>query len=164
MVPSSQFIATLHYGACEATVENRNSTTAEAEGMKIDIETARFRNVFQFLWGKRFSSLVGRAHRKLNRQAERRWCQWWYGESWSNQTRELSKKSNNYFEFIVITFFPPVFLFVPPSFHAFKLVQQPKNRHIKRWTNRFFPFFFYRKTFPSMITMNCFTQRALSRK
>lgn len=48
MVPSSQFIATLHYGACEATVENRNSTTAEAEGMKIDIELQDFEMYFNF--------------------------------------------------------------------------------------------------------------------
>lgn len=38
----------MYYDACKATVENRNSTTAEAEGEKIDIETARFRNVIQF--------------------------------------------------------------------------------------------------------------------
>lgn len=68
------------------------------------------------------------------------------GELEQSDERELSK-SNNYFEFTVITFFPSC-LPQCPFFYAFKLVQQPKNRHIKRWTNRFFPILLLSENFP----------------
>lgn len=52
-----------------------------SDGGKSIMKVQDFEMLFNFMISKRFPSLVGRAHREPNRQAERRWCQWWYGDT-----------------------------------------------------------------------------------